>query len=183
MAASLDFNINKDYIKGLEELVTSSPDFSKQLDAIIWRALGEARKGLQQNALSAIKNGDPHESVRAIRRAVYKKIRGGAVGIVSRGRNTRFQATGQSARTRQINSYQGIDRDFILRFINSGTGDRVGGHGRNTKMDSATLYSHKGKPGWRGRIDPMNFMRQSYVSNALDIVRREVEAIINKKTQ
>lgn len=188
MKASIDFDPNPHYIKELESLLTTDKEFSKALDDMIWDALGKARDALQQNALSSFKHGDPHNSVRAIKRAVYKKIRGGNVSILDRrGRSvgsvaTQFKATGQSQRTQQINSYTGADRGFILRFVNSGTADRVGGYGRNNKMDGDTLYSHKGKPGWRGSIRPVNFMQQRFIDNAMIELEGMIEKYINEHT-
>lgn len=188
MKASIDFDLDSHYTKELESLLTTDADFSKRLDEMIWAALGKARERLQNAALAGIKNGDPRQSVRSIKRAVYKKIRGGAISILDgRGRSagsraTQFRATGQSRRTQQINSYTGADRAFILRFLNSGTGDRVGGYGRNYKMDGNTLYSHKGKPGWRGRIKPAIFMQQRYMDAAVVYLEAAIEEYLTKNT-
>lgn len=124
----------------LERLVTTNPATRKELQVIIRKAIGEARKRIIENARDVLEN-DPRHAYKAVRYSVYKQILGAQVNILpsrKRGAPTTYQrprkerpanARGgnrrpRSYRTMQIDSYEGIDRGFILRFQNAGTVDR-----------------------------------------------------------
>lgn len=138
-----------DYIKiqGLEErrqelekMTTDNPNMRKHLQAVIRKAIGEARKNIVKDAQDILDN-DPRHAYKAVRYSVYKQILGGQVNILSsrhRGAATKWvkpkkdrpeNARGgnrrkRSQRTMQIDSYEGVDRGFILRFQNAGTVER-----------------------------------------------------------
>ena len=127
--------------KELEQLVTSNPVMKKYLQGIIRKCIGEARKNVVKDAQGVLDN-DPRHAYKAVRNSVYKQIFGGQINILSsrkRGAPTRYQRPRElddnphqrggnrrkrSLRTLQINSYEGVDRGFILRFQNAGTVDR-----------------------------------------------------------
>lgn len=138
--------------KELEQLVTSNPAMKKYLQGIIRKCIGEARKNVikdAQDVLSTKPEGapdnwvaDPRHAYKAVRNSVYKQIFGGQINILSsrkRGAPTRYQRPRKlddnphqrggnrrkrSLRTMQLDSYEGADRGFILRFQNAGTADR-----------------------------------------------------------
>lgn len=138
--------------KELEQLVTSNPAMKKYLQGIIRKCIGEARKNVvkdAQDVLSTKPEGapdnwvaDPRHAYKAVRNSVYKQIFGGQINILSsrkRGAPTRYQRPRKlddnphqrggnrrkrSLRTLQLNSYEGVDRGFVLRFQNAGTADR-----------------------------------------------------------
>lgn len=121
----------------LEQLKTQGTGFEKRLREAIRKILGAARAELRKDAASGldIKN-DPRHAYKAVRYAVYKRILGGQVNILQsrragnrtnyepertlnaskRGGNRRVR----SARTKQVMEYEGVDRGFILRFLNNG---------------------------------------------------------------
>ena len=128
------------YQQALAKMQTDNPATKKALQAIIRRAINEARKRVIQDAKDVLKN-DPRHAYKAVRNSVYKQILGGQINILStrhRGAPTRYQpqrkerpenARGgnrrpRSMRTMQIDSYEGVDRGFILRFQNAGTVER-----------------------------------------------------------
>lgn len=125
----------------LKQLKTDDPTFEKRLRDAIRGILKEARSDLSRNAQSGLQmSGDPRAAYKAVRFAVYKRIFGGQVNILSsrkagagrlfepprklregqRGGNRRPRGK----RTEQLMSYQGKDRGFILRFLNAGTAER-----------------------------------------------------------
>lgn len=148
--------------KELEQLVTSNPAMKKYLQGIIRKCIGEARKNVvkdAQDVLSTKPEGapdnwvaDPRHAYKAVRNSVYKQIFGGQINILSsrkRGAPTRYQRPRKlddnphqrggnrrkrSLRTMQLDSYEGADRGFILRFQNAGTVDRDTRYGNRGRL-------------------------------------------------
>lgn len=153
----------------LEKLLTSDPEMEKEIRAIVSKVLREAVKEVSSAAAQHIKN-DPRGAYKAVRKMVYKRMLGGNINILSPRRAGKrgsepASTRGRLSRTTDIMSYRGIDRSFILRFVNSGTDDR-----RTTYMNGhAILRSNiNERPkrnggymtnviGARGRITPRGF--------------------------
>lgn len=125
-------------MKQLKRMMTDDPTFRRRINAVIGQVLKEARKAISEDAKNVVKN-DPRHAYKAVRSAVYKRILGGQVNILSRrkaGTPTNYRKPlkglpkrggnrwGRSQRTKDIEGYEGMDRGFILRFINAGTADR-----------------------------------------------------------
>jgi hypothetical protein len=109
----------------------------KSLRSVIKRA----RKNIANDIHSSLQN-DPRKAYKSVKHSLYKKIIGGNVSILAarkagpkyklivprkldqnphqRGGNRRPR----SRRTEQLDTYFGKDRGFVLRFLNSGTGER-----------------------------------------------------------
>ena len=136
------------YQEALKRLQTDNPRTNKELKAIIRRAIGEARKNVIKDARDVLEN-DPRRAYKAVRNSVYKQIFGGQINILSsrhRGAPTKWvkpkkerpeNARGgnrrkRSLETMRMDSYEGVDRGFILRFLNAGT----------TKRE--TIYGNRG---------------------------------------
>ena len=128
------------YQEALRKMQTDNPATKRALQAIIRRAIGEARKNVIKDAQGVLEN-DPRHAYKAVRNSVYKQIFGGQINILSsrhRGAATKWvkprkerpeNARGgnrrkRSQRTMQLDSYEGADRGFILRFQNAGTVER-----------------------------------------------------------
>lgn len=125
-------------MKQLKRMMTDDPTFRRRINAVLGQVLKEARKAISENAKNVVKN-DPRHAYKAVRSAVYKRILGGQVNILSRrkaGTPTNYRKPlkglpkrggnrwGRSQRTKDIEGYEGMDRGFILRFLNAGTADR-----------------------------------------------------------
>ena len=120
---------------------TDNPATKKELQAIIRRAIAEARKNVVTDARDVLEN-DPRHAYKAVRSSVYKQILGGQINILpsrKRGAPTKYQRPRKldqnptqrggnhrlrSSETLRYQSYEGIDRGFILRFLNAGTNER-----------------------------------------------------------
>jgi len=128
------------YQEALKKMQTDNPKTKKELQAIIRHAIAEARKNVVKDAQDVLEN-DPRHAYKAVRNSVYKQILGGQINILpsrKRGAPTQYQrprkeraanARGgnrrpRSYRTMQLDSYEGVDRGFILRFQNAGTVER-----------------------------------------------------------
>ena len=167
--------------KALEALMMSNPETEKKVQNIIRKVLREAQKRMQQNARTAIGN-DPRQAYKAVRMAVYKRILGGNINILNRKRAkmggsytpTRTLRTGQrggnrrerSERTKNLESYFGADRGFILRFLNAGTQDRFISFSQDSSRESihrgarggnVAKYGETINTGRRGNIKAINW--------------------------
>ena len=160
--------------KELEALLMSNPEMEKKVQGLIRKVLMAARKQVMGDI--PFKHGDPRQAVKAVKTAVYKRILGGSVSLYNKrgagkGSNDyeppRKGSTGRggnrrprSERTKQIMSYQGADRAFILRFINEG----VNGRAINFESDSnrkADKWNKHPNTGNRGSITARHFFEGS----------------------
>lgn len=167
-------------IKKFSEASTKNPEMRKRINEVIRTALREARKKLQNDAKNGLDmQSDPRKAYKAVRMAVYRRIFGGQVNILQsrkagaghfyapprkgtsdtrgRGGNRRQR----SQRTIDLMSYQGVDRGFILRFLNQGTTNRNITHLTEVKRADGTskfrFTSNGGKYGNRGSIEARNW--------------------------
>ena len=178
--------------KVLEQALSTNPKTHKALQKLIRQALMEVRPELVSAARSAM-GSDPRGAAHGIRTAVYKKILGGNVNILDMKRKagapTNYEPPRKlkphqrggnrvlrGQRTNTVMHYGPHDRQWILRFINSGTSDRTAGT-RNGRLS-----------GNRGAIAPRNFFRGAgeralaqAADNLATLIDTELEAILNKK--
>ena len=68
--------------KLLEAALSSNPDTERKIRAMVRKVLKDAREEIIRSVHFA--NGDPRQSVQAIRRITYKQILGGNVNIYNR---------------------------------------------------------------------------------------------------
>jgi hypothetical protein len=182
-------------IKKLGEASTKNPMMEKRIREVIRKVLSEVRKSMQRSAKVGLNmNTDPRKAYKAVRMAVYRRIFGGQVNILqsygamqgvyyepprhpSHIGGNRMK---QSDRTRDIMSYQGADRGFILRFLNAGTETRYAGHGRNgrTLGQRSRFIQATGGMGHRGSIKARNWFgpRSQY---ELENAARNIDALID----
>ena len=66
----------------LRKMQTDNPRTKRELQAIIRRAIGEARKNVIKDAQDVLEN-DPRHAYKAVRNSVYKQIFGGQINILS----------------------------------------------------------------------------------------------------
>ena len=156
----------------LERLMMSNPAMEKKVQGLIRKVLMIARANIGHAAEDAMKS-DPRKAYKAVKTAVWRQLLGGSVSILNRKKaGTKFSAyepprtltPGQrggnrktrSDRTNDLMKYAGIDRGFILRFINAGT------HGRDVDFTpdgsrKMTRWNRHPNTGNRGRITARNF--------------------------
>ena len=210
MALVIDDTIISNQEQNLKAAMSTDSKMREVIQKHIREALFAARRDMMNNM--KFQNGDPRETARAIRTSVYEKILGGNINILNgktahgsisyepprkgtsgRGGNRRKR----SVRTQQIMSYSPLDRQFILRFVNSGTKTRVIGF-RNTLRSNKSRYNNivtrihggdKVRTGNRGAIAPRNWFMQSAESNLgnaaqmiAELIAIEAAAIANGET-
>lgn len=186
MALEIDTEIFKRQAEVLQAAASLDSELGKRLRQCIFDELKATRNRIVAGI--NFKNGDPRGTARAVKRYVARKYLGGVVSIMepkerSGGTNSyeapRTLRPGQrggnrrprSQRTQQILNYAPIDRGFILRFVNSGTGPRYTGAGRG---------GDTGGRGKRGQIAPRNFFgtdgerqMQQAVQNLAQVIDEE----------
>lgn len=194
--------------KVLEAALSTNPKAQKALQKLIRRALMEARASLSAYIKTKLDNDDPRGAARAVRTSVYKKVLGGNINILNskkaHGTNNyeppRTLRPGQrggnrrprSSRTNKVMHYAGEDRQFILRFVDSGTKQRA--IERLTEVKRASGGSKfvwrqdASKYGNRGSIAARNFFKigadqrmRRATEYLADLINEELEAMLNKK--
>lgn len=184
--------------KKLAQLKTDSPGFEKRLRGVIRKILGEARSNLRKDAADGLNmESDPRHAYKAVRFAVYKKIFGGQVNILQSrkaGAETGYKpprkgtsdpkGRGGNRRTRNsrnLDKYEGVDRGFILRWLNGGmtkTNPRVIQFTENSrrKVDKWNKHPNTGN---RGAIAARNWFRGASLQE-MQKVAGQMDELINK---
>lgn len=182
----------------LEQALSTNPKTQKALQKLIRQVVMDARANVVRGI--NFDNGDPRQSARAVRTAVYKKILGANLNIYSskkahgsqsyepprhpspRGGNRRPR----SARTNQVMHYAPLDRGFILRWQNDGTGDRNITFKQNERRKADKWNKHP-NTGFRGNIAPRHFFRGAAerqlaqaADNLAQLIDTELYKILNK---
>ena len=182
--------------KKLTQLKTDNPGFEKRLRDVIRKILGEARANLRADAASGLDmKSDPRHAYKAVRYAVYKRIFGGQVNILNSrkaGAETGYKpprtlVAGQRGGNRRIRNsrsldkYEGVDRGFILRWLNNGmtkTNPRVIKFTENDRRKVDKWNNHP-NTGNRGAIAARNWFRGASLQE-LQKVADEMDELINK---
>ena len=194
--------------KVLEAALSTNPKTQKALQKLIRKALMEARASLSDYIKTKLDNDDPRGAARAVRTSVYRKILGGNINILnskkSHGTNNyeppRTLRPGQrggnrrprSQRTNTVMHYAGEDRQFILRFVDSGTKQRAIERQMEFKLASGgskfKWVQDASKYGNRGSIAARNFFKtgadprlRRATEYLADLINEELEAMLNKK--
>lgn len=185
-----------EFEKKLEQLRTDNPGFEKRLRDVIRKVLGHARANLRKDAASGLgMDSDPRHAYKAVRFAVYKRLFGGQLNILQsrragasttytpprtlkagqRGGNRRLRTS------RNLDKYEGVDRGFILRWLNNGmtkTNPRTihFTENPNRKVDKWNKHPNTGN---RGAIAARNWFRGASLQE-LQSVAGEMQQLIDK---
>ena len=200
MALVIDDTLISNVADNLKAAMTTDPKLRKAVQQHIREAIWEARKEIINSVSFA--NGDPRQSLRAIRNSVYDKILGGQINIKKsksdhaggngytpprkltpgqRGGNRRPR----SERTEQINRGSPLDRGWILNILNKGTKTRVIGF-RNTVKGNRERYNatvtrifrgDKSRTGNRGSIAPRNWFAPA-AEKALSTAKERIAEMV-----
>ena len=185
-----------EFEKKLAQLKTDNPGFEKRLRDVIRKVLGHARANLRKDAARGLDmQSDPRNAYKAVRFAVYKRLFGGQVNILQsrragasttyspprtlkagqRGGNRRLRTS------RNLDKYEGVDRGFILRWLNNGmtkTNPRViqFSENPNRKVDKWNKHPNTGN---RGAIAARNWFGNASLME-LRNVAGEMQQLIDK---
>ena len=125
----------------LEQALSTNPKTQKVLQKLIRQVIIEAREKVVGNI--KFDNGDPRQTARAVRTSVYRKILGANINVYN-GRKAHGSNNYEAPRTlrqgqrggnrvprgrntERMLRYAPNDRQMILRWVNSGTGERTAG--------------------------------------------------------
>ena len=168
-------------LESLNRITSDSPGMKKHLQAEVRKIISSARKNVIKDASGVLEN-DPRNAYKAVRSSVYKRILGGQVNILrtyKRGTPTSYQPHRKlddnphqrggnrrkvSLRTLQVNSYEGIDRGFILRFVNAGTKKRITRYGNRESITARH---------WFGRSSA--FQLQQAADEVVELIEKVIQ--------
>jgi hypothetical protein len=143
-------------------IMTKDPDMAAIFRKYIRNVLREARKKLTQDAKTYMKS-DPRKAARAVRYSVSKSLFGGNVNILAKKRGTagakykliRQRKIDQNPKMRggnrrkriddgrnRLEYYYGADRGFVLRFLGSGTVERISRFGKRASIRQTDWFGH-----------------------------------------
>lgn len=168
----------------LEKALSTNPKTQKALQKLIRQVIKEARDQVVNSV--HFDNGDPRGAAYSIRRSVYKKILGANINIYNSrkaGRPTSYEPPrklregqrggnrmARSPKTQRMMSYGPNDRGMVLRWVNSGTGERTSYGGNRGAIAARNWFSPKGQAALQKAAD-----------NLANLIDTELEAILNKK--
>ena len=186
----------------LEAAMSTDPKVQKMLREFVRQSILEARRAVANSIHFA--NGDPKNTRQAINMSVYRKVLGGNINILdsrkkSGGRNAyqapkppkRFGRGGnrmaRSPRTQQILNYPPFEREFIMRFVDSGTKQRFVGF-RNAMSSNRNRYAAvkarwdagENRTGNRGAIASRGFFAR-YGERALEMAADKLAQLIESE--
>jgi len=165
--------------EALAALFVNNKDTRKRIRKIIREELKDAVKRVKEDAKYAM-DSDPRKAYRAVKYSIYRKILGGNISILQRRKaGTRYRLIRErkldinphqrggnrrkrSARTEALDTYFGADRNFVLRFLNSGTTMRH------------TIYGN------RGMIGARNWFTND-APHEMDIAAENLSAVIEEE--
>lgn len=178
--------------KTLASLLVSNPETRKRLKNLIRNEIKNVAKNLRRDVRQVMKE-DPRKAYRAIKSTVYRKILGANVSILNpRKAGARYmlvrdrkldqnpkQRGGnrvpRSERTNQVDSYFGRDRAWILRFLNSGTSDRMAG------SRGGRLSGNRGSIAARNWFDRMtSWQMDAAADNLGKLIEDEMAAVFGE---
>lgn len=155
----------------IKRLETTNPGFEKRVRSVIRKVMSSAKSALSKDAKTSLQmKSDPRHAYKAVRYAVYKRLLGGQVNILSQrhaGTETNYtpprtlvegkRGGNRRQRTsRNLDKYEGRDRGFILRWLNAGTEERNVEFKTNAKRHE-DKWNHHPNTGYRGHIVARNW--------------------------
>ena len=181
-----EFEANEAVILESKKVLEAALSTNPKTQVILRKLIREYVKQARQEVVNSInfQNGDPRGTRQAVRTSVYKKVLGANINIFNSRkahgsnnyepqRKLRPKQRGgnrvkRGERTNQVMHYSPLDRGWILRLINSGTGERTAG-------------SRGGALGGnRGSIAARNFF-QPLGDRAMGVMRDNLERAIEEE--
>ena len=132
---------NRDFVEMLDRLRYENLVKSSDVRKVFAKVAKPVKQSAQQGARSSMKK-DPRKAWKGVRVITLKGGKGVVVGLLNPRKAGNAMAVGsnstggksgirrhrkRSARTNQVDGYQGADRSFILRMHNQGTESRMAG--------------------------------------------------------
>ena len=173
----------------LERLLMSNPEMEKKVQGLIRKVLLQARKQISGDIHGVIKK-DPRQAYKAVKSAVYRRILGGNVSILSKRKagkrgpvppvvhqlETRVNSKGnhrggnrmpRSRRTEDLLTYQGSDRGFILRFLNAGTEGRISHGGNRGSIAARAFFANSSQQAMEKAAEQLDTLIEALIKQEL----------------
>jgi hypothetical protein len=181
---------NRDFVEMLDRLRYENLVKSSDVRKVFAKVARPVKQSVQQGARSSMKK-DPRKAWKGVRVITLKGGKGVVVGLLNPRKAGNAMAVGsnstggksgirrkrkRSARTNQVDGYQGADRSFILRIVNQGT--------KNGPRDAGTRGTLK-KTANRGEITAKRFFDRaaSGMQRASQQLSVELGKIIEQKSK
>lgn len=168
-------------VKHIESMMTDNPEMRQRLQEVIKKDVWQARQAVVRNMGTVFDNGDPAMARRAVRNVVYQKVLGANLNIFNMRRGTASwrvrpvdrkgtsdpkgrggNRTKRSFKTIRMHGYEGKAKGMVLRWVNSGVGDRT------------TRYGNRGSITARNFFGPL-------AGSALDVVSQHLAKMIEEE--
>ena len=179
---------NRDFVEMLDRLRYENLVKSSDVRKVFAKVAKPVKQSVQQGARSSMKK-DPRKAWKGVRVITLKGGKGVVVGLLNPRKAGNAMAVGsnstggksgirrhrkRSARTNQVDGYQGADRSFILRMHNQGTESRFAGT-REGNM----------KPAYRGQLTAKRFFdrAEAGMQRASQQLSVELGKIIEQKSK
>lgn len=180
---------NREFVAMLERLQYQNLVKSSDIRKVFAKVAKPVKVSVQQGARSAMRS-DPRKAWKAVRVITLKGGKGVVVGLLNprkagNAMSVPQKATGgksgirrhrkRSARTNQVDGYQGADRAWLLRIVNQGTG-------KNGPRMAGTRGTLK-KEAYRGEITAKRFFdrAEAGMKQASQSLASELGKIIEKR--
>ena len=175
----------------LESLLMSNPAMEKKVQGLIRKVLMAARREISNDIKGGgVMKSDPRQAYKAVKTAVYRRILGGNVSILSKRRagkrgplppvvhqlETRVNSKGnhrggnrmpRSRRTEDLLTYQGADRGFILRFLNAGTDDRESRVGNRGAISARSFFASSSQKAMEKAAEQLDTLIEDLIKKEL----------------
>ena len=182
---------NREFVAMLERLQYENLVKSSDIRKVFAKVAKPVKVSVQQGARSAMRS-DPRKAWKAVRVITLKGGKGVVVGLLNprkagNAMSVPSKATGgksgirrhrkRSARTNQVDGYQGADRAWLLRIVNQGTGE----NGPRMAGTRGTLK----KEAYRGEITAKRFFdrAEAGMKQASQSLASELGKIIEKRVK
>lgn len=181
---------NRDFVEMLDRLRYENLVKSSDVRKVFAKVAKPVKQSVQQGARASMKK-DPRKAWKGVRVITLKGGKGVVVGLLNPRKAGNAMAVGsnstggksgirrhrkRSARTNQVDGYQGADRSFILRIVNQGT--------KNGPRDAGTRGTLK-KTANRGEITAKRFFdrAEAGMQRASQQLSVELGKIIEQKSK
>jgi len=175
----------------LESLLMSNPAMEKKVQGLIRKVLVAARREISNDIKGGgVMKSDPRQAYKAVKSAVYRRILGGNVSILSKRRagkrgplppvvhqlETRVNSKGNhrggnrmpcSRRTEDLLTYQGADRGFILRFLNAGTDQRESRVGNRGAISARSFFATSSQQAMEKAAEQLDVLIEDLIKKEL----------------
>ena len=167
----------------LERLLTTHPEMEKKVRKILSKVVREAAKQVSLSASAAIPN-DPRKAANAVRSTTYQMLLGGNVNLY----NSRKAGKGQpyypvrrlrdgqrggnriprGRVTERMMGYVGMDRGFILRWLESGTATRTSRYGNRGAIAARNWFTPASDRAMNAAIDHFNILLEELITKEMN---------------